>query len=309
MGLVIVPVVVVDREGRPVTDLQRDDFRVLEDGVEHQINSFEPVQAPCSVAVLLDASDSARGWLGEVKQAASQFVEGFRPEDRVMIVSFEGGVYVDSEWATDRTQLCRAILRVRPGLMTRLFDAIDLVIQERLQQVRGRKAIVLFGDGVDTHSCLSNSATTLALVEESNVVVYPVRFDTEGRWQPPVSGYGHPSPEELVRKRMAIKRESGESGYDQGARYLRQLAESSGGRYFNVQTPTDLGTALTAIAGELGGQYSLSYYPSPTASRGSFHRITVHVNRPEVSLRARRGYRLAPLPGAADTNLPVPKSP
>ncbi len=161
------------------------------------------MRAPCSVAILLDTSESTRSRLGEIKQAALRFLDALRPEDRVMMVSFDSAIYVDSEWTSDRLQLRKAALGTRTWRMTRMFDALDLVIRERLQRVRGRKkALVLLGDGIDTHSRLSNSVTTLALVEESNVVVFPVRYDTEGSWQPPT--FMIRNPDESIWRRLPV---------------------------------------------------------------------------------------------------------
>ncbi len=95
-----------------------------------------------------------------------------------MVVAFDSLVRVASEFTSDRKQLTRAILRTRTGGSTRAFDALDLVLTERLEKIKGRKAIVIFSDGVDTASTLADKDDVIVHVEESGTLVYSIRFDT-----------------------------------------------------------------------------------------------------------------------------------
>src|SRR5262245_28593289 len=147
--LVTVPVSVLDRQGRFVPDLRREDFRVFENGIEQRIAYFEPTEKPFTVALLLDTSGSTRFQLWQIKEAAIAFAKQLRPQDRVLVVTFNEQVLLLTE-ATNDLNVVSAVIEqnANSGDSTRLYDAVSLVINERLNKIRGRKAIVLFTDGV-----------------------------------------------------------------------------------------------------------------------------------------------------------------
>lgn len=306
--LVTLPVSVLDRNGKYVPHLTKQDFSIYEDGVEQEIADFAAIETPFNVVLLLDTSRSTRFKIEEIQRAAIAFVEQLRSHDRVMVVSFDEEVYIDSEFTSDRTQLRRAIYGTRTGGGTKLYDAVDLVITERLNQIEGRKAIVLFTDGVDTMSKFASARSTLELVEESDVLVYPIRYDTEsdvagprrrGGRRPPVIINPWPLPRwpQPSGRRWPMaslpQRGSSPEEYRRGAQYLRELAERSGARLYQADTLGNLSQAFSLIADELRHQYTLSYYPTNTARDGSYRRIRVIVNRPDLVVRARAGYRAA----------------
>src|SRR2546421_6817527 len=178
-SLVTVPVSVLDRQGRFVGNLQRDDFRIFENGVEQSLAYFEPAEKPFTVALLLDTSASTHFHLAEIKEAAIAFAKQLRPQDRVLIVSFNDEVLLLTE-ATNDVNLIETIIEenVNTGNSTRLYDAVDLTIKERLNQIKGRKAIVLFTDGVDTASEQATYLSTLGEVDELDALIYPIQYDT-----------------------------------------------------------------------------------------------------------------------------------
>jgi Ca-activated chloride channel homolog len=195
-----------------------------------------------------------------------------------MVISFDDAVNVDAEFTNDRRQLRHAIRNIRTGTSTRLYDAIELAITERLDEVSGRKAIVLFTDGTDTASRLSSSRATIARVEESDTLVYVIQYDTDRDLQNLVLGRGVV----IGGMKPGGQRESG---------YLRELVERSGARLYEAENMPSLNRAFAQIAGELRNQYWLSYYPTKAARDGSYRRLRVSVNRSDVVLRARQGYR------------------
>jgi Ca-activated chloride channel homolog len=174
-SLVSIPVAVLDRQGRFVPGLRKGDFRIFEDEVEQEIEWFAAVEVPFHLVLLLDTSRSTVFRLEEIQQAAIDFVDQLRPQDRVMVISFDDAVSVDSEFTSDRRQLRLAIRNTRTGTSTRLYDTVELAITERLDEVEGRKAIVLFTDGTDTASRLANSRSTVVRVEELGVLVLRAR--------------------------------------------------------------------------------------------------------------------------------------
>ena len=191
--LVSIPVSVMDRDGKYIPNLQKEDFRVWEDGVEQQVAYFASTEKPFTVALLIDTSGSTKFKLDEIQNAAITFVEQLRPDDRVMVVSFSDKIRFLAQPTSDRQTLRNAILRTEPGNGTRLYDAVDQVINQSFNRIEGRKAIVLFTDGVDTTSKDATYETTLRDAEELDALIYPVEYDTYsdmGVWGPGGRGGG-----------------------------------------------------------------------------------------------------------------------
>jgi Ca-activated chloride channel family protein len=176
--LVSIPVSVMDRDGKFIPNLRKEDFSIWEDGVEQQVAYFASTEKPFTVALVIDTSGSTKNKLQEIQDAAIAFVEQLRPDDRVMIVSFNDKIRVLSQPTSDRNMLRNAILQTDAGSGTRLYDAVDMVINQYFNRVEGRKAIVLFTDGVDTTSDRATYESTVRDAEELDALIYPVEYDT-----------------------------------------------------------------------------------------------------------------------------------
>jgi VWFA-related protein len=284
VSFVSVPVVASDTDGKYMPDLKKSDFHIFEDDVEQEIDRMVPVSEPLNAALLMDSSRSMPLKFDQIQQSALSFVEAMRPEDHLMVASFDDRIHLDSEFTSDRVGLRRAILATRLGSTTRLYDAVDLVLTERLDPISGRKAIVLFTDGVDTSSRLVDAAGTLEDLEESNVILYAVQLDTKNDvtlqfqpgWIPKIAPAGMAKNEEM---------------HAYGSQFLQDLASRSGGRFFHAATLGNAVEAFAQVADELRHQYVLGYYPSNRARDGSYRRIRVTVDRSGVKIRARSGYR------------------
>src|SRR5688500_10797299 len=178
-NLVTVPVSVFDRQGRLIPNLERESFSVFENGVEQQIKHFEPTEKPFTVALVLDTSGSTVFDLWEIKEAAIAFAKQLRPQDRVLVVTFNDLVMLLTEATNDLKLVTEVIQRgANTGFSTRLYDAVTLVINERLNKIDGRKAVVLFTDGVDTRSYQATYQSTLREAEELDALIYSIQYDT-----------------------------------------------------------------------------------------------------------------------------------
>ena len=287
-SLVTVPVSVMDRQGRFVPDLGQTQFHLFENGVEQEIAFFENAQKPFTVALLLDTSDSARFKLAEIQEAAIGFIEQLRPDDRVLVVTFDKEVRVLTEATGDRRILRDAIRRTQTGGGTSLYSAIDAVVTKRLSRIKGRKAIVLFTDGVDTTSVEATYESTLRAAEELDSLIYSIRYNTYedlGQDQNRVLSGGSTSAELRTAKgeRLSV-------AYDRADRYLRALADKSGGRPFYAANKTHLATVFSRIAQELREQYSLGYYPKNRDGSAAQRSIKLKVDAPDIAVHARRTY-------------------
>ena len=136
-ALVTIPVNVSDRTGKYVPNLRRQDFHIFEDGVEQRIAYFATVDQPFTVALLIDTSHSTNFRLEDIQDAAISFVNQLKPEDRVMVISFDDSINILTQPTSDRNELTRAIRRTHTGGGTRLYDAVDLVINKQLKNISG----------------------------------------------------------------------------------------------------------------------------------------------------------------------------
>jgi Ca-activated chloride channel homolog len=246
---------VTDRDGRPVKDLEADDFTVLEDDVPQKVTAFLSGDFPASVALALDRSFSMKGTpLTMAKTAGRAFVGSLQATDRVMLISISGEVEVLAPLDTDRALLLQALDAIDPWSTTSLHDAIIRSI-DLLAGETGRRAIVLLSDGVDRYST-ARDVDVLNRARQSDVMVYPIAI---GRVRPAL---------------------------------FAELATVTGGRSFHLRDPKDLQPTLQTIAEDLRSQYLLGYDPGPRAAAGppEWRSITVRVARPDVTVRARSGY-------------------
>lgn len=332
--LVSIPVSVTDRDGKYIPDLRKEDFHVWEDGVEQQVAYFASTEKPFTVVLMLDTSGSTRFKLEEIQDAAISFVNQLRPDDRVVIVSFNDKIRVLTSQATsDRALLRDAIRQTEAGSGTRLYDAVDQVINKELSRVEGRKAIVLFTDGVDTTSKHAKYEDNVRDAEELDALIYPVEYDTYtdmSIWGPGGGrGSGGSSGSIVIDILGGIfgggNNRGGNGGgypggrggrggrggggggswpggtgsgnsrdeYERGDRYLHDLARVTGARLYNAEQQ-NLDYAFRSVAEELRRQYSLGYYPKRSPQPGERRSIRVRVNRPELAVRTRDSYVFQP---------------
>lgn len=326
--LVTLPVSVTDRNGRYIPNLRKEDFRLWEDGVEQQVAFFNAVDKPFSVVLMIDTSGSTRFRLDDIQDAAIAFVNQLRRDDKVMVVSFDNDVHVLSEFTTDRNRLRDAIMRTRTGNSTRLYDAVDLVINDRLNRVEGRKAVVLFTDGVDTTSRHASYESNLRDAEELDALIYPVQYDTYADMAGGGGGGGSwpgtrvpSSPVDILIQilggisRGGNNRGGGGGGggtgtsrneYELANRYLQDLSEVTGARKYQADSIQNISVAFSNIAEELRRQYSLGYYPKNPAQAGQRRQIRVRVNQPNLAVRTRNTYIFNPGSKPADTARSAP---
>ncbi len=176
-NLVTVPVIASSRTGSYIADLKKEEFKVSEDGVVQQVAFFATVNAPFHVVLMIDTSASTEEKLGQIQQAAIAFVDQLSAADKVKVVSFDNDVRDLNEFTSDKTVLRGVIRQTRSGTGTRLYDAVQLSLNA-LRPINQRRAIVLFTDGVDFHSDSATYEATIRDLDESGVIVYPIRFDT-----------------------------------------------------------------------------------------------------------------------------------
>jgi Ca-activated chloride channel homolog len=306
---VSLPLVVTDAAGKPVLDVKPSEVRVFEDDAPQTLDQLITTQEPFSIALLIDTSDSMRARREDAESAATTLIGAVPAGDRILLASFNGRIFVETELTADRGQLRSAIERLSRGVPTRLYDAIDLVFAERLSALPGRKALVILTDGVDTFSRMSNVDRTLATIGESHVPVYAVQYDTSRDDTAPVSaailvqkppqGYRPPGPgPHTLAQPVDLKPIVAPNGArdrqvvaQRAAGYLWDITAASGGRLYRAWTLASLTGAFAQVASDLGTLYTVSFYPSNQAHDGTTRRIRVELARSGTTARTRASYR------------------
>jgi Ca-activated chloride channel homolog len=276
-NLITVPVAVKDRDGRYISNLRKEDFRIFENGIEQELSYFQPTDQLFTVFLLLDVSDSMTYETRNMFNAANAFFERLRADDRLIVATFDNRVdtYINNKPVEDvrRGKGKIRFLIVPSRGDTMVYDAVDHAI-DKMKRIRGRKAIILFSDGKGSgysHTAEDN----LREAEEQEAMIYALQYDT---LLPPGMTVNE---KESARHRK--KKETAEW-------YMRELAEQTGGRYFEMKSISNLADAFKTIALELGQQYSLGYYAKVTGKNGERRQIKVKVNVPDAAVRSRASY-------------------
>lgn len=297
-ALVTVPVTVLDRNGRYVPQLRREQFRITENGVEQKIAYFATTDSPFTVILLIDTSGSTQWRLDNIQDAAINFVSKLKPNDSVMVMSFDDRIEVECKPTTDRNEIERAIKHTRTGGGTRLYDAVEDILKKHLKTISGRKAVVLFTDGVDTTSRRATYDSTVRLAEESDAPIYSVDYDTSGSV---ISGsgipqggggptiFGIPFPRPGVPGGGTVPGSS-PGDYRRAVRYLHALSNATGGRFYSGDSLFGINQAFAWIAEELGRQYSLGYYPNTAGKEGERRQIKVRMTQADLVAKSRESY-------------------
>ncbi|MBI1762528.1 MAG: VWA domain-containing protein [Acidobacteria bacterium] len=342
---VTVPVIVSDRYGRIVTGLNKDQFSVREDGKEQKVDDFSASETPFSVVLLIDTSRSTVRKLGAIQKAAENFIKQLQPRDRVMVLTFDDKINVISDFTGDVSTLRKAIKAAKTGYSTRLYDAIQFAVTEKLAKVQGRKAIVVLTDGVDTASKQATFESTIDLIAGSGIISYAIQYETRNEGAPvmrpiflPNNGNALFSPRFEDNKQRAFERRamplqfdaaisakpldlepqsnviSGQNPSHERDRYLiandylQLLTKVSGARHLRADSIENTSLSFTLIANELRNLYTLGYISSNDQRDGKYRSILVSVGTSGLTVRTRDGYR-APKeePSNGEKEMPVKK--
>jgi Ca-activated chloride channel homolog len=256
-------ITVTDSAGRLVPGLTKEDFTILDNGVPQEISVFDNTVRPITSVVMLDTSGSMTLNLDLMKAAAEQFIIRLLPEDKAMVGAFNNKVeFASTGFTNDRDDLTHAIRELDYGNATRLWDAVDLSL-EQLQGIDGRRVIVVFTDGDDQGSS-SSQGKVIDRSRADEVMIYAIGLESVYMG----------APGRMVRTRPA------------GG--LRRIADETGGGYFELKKTEELGPAFTRVAQELHSQYLIGF--TPKNLDGKVHKLEVRSKNPSNKARARRSY-------------------
>ena len=269
VNLVTVLVSVLDEHNRPAPDLPREAFQLFEEGVEQQINIFEPeTSQPLDLALMIDASLSAHKEISFEQEAAAHFIrQVLRPGDHLSVFSFDEDVAQRAAFSDDVATLQDAVRKIPNGAGTSIYDAV--LLGSRALGRRGedrRRVIILVTDAGETTSRADFDSARKEAVR-SNALLYTI----------------------VIRP---VKNESGRN--TAGEHALETMTDTTGGAMFYPDTPQELGSIFDRIDRELRTQYRLAYYPSPRGPANTYRSIEVKVSAGHYQVRHRKSYLTAP---------------
>ncbi len=266
VDLVMLDVSVLGKNGGFRSGLEKDNFRVFENGQLQQINSFHPQDQPISIGLVIDNSRSMRPKRAEVTGAALALVRASNSQDEVFIVNFnekvEMGLAAGKIFTHDLAELETSITRTRADGMTALYDAIAAGIDHLKAAHFERRALVIISDGRDNASHISLRQLS-DMVQQSNVGLYTVAL---------------PDPDDP----------------EQNTKILKRLSAASGGKFFSPPSVAEVVKVCQTIAKDIRARYTLSYTPANRTRDGSYRKIRVTVitqERENLSILTRPGYR------------------
>jgi VWFA-related protein len=254
---------ITDRKGNLVTDLTKEDFEVIEDGRKQAIDYFArgdgDASPPMHLGLMVDASGSMQADIKLAQGAAIKFLNMLPAAEDITLVDFDTEVRITRYPQRDFARLVERIRQRKPDGWTALYDALGTYLDGADSQ-EGRKVLVMYTDGADSRSALS-LPDTMELLRASPVTVYAIGLtDNTGS----------------ARQQLQMT--------------LRQLTEVTGGQAFFPTAMKDVESAYDKVLAEIKGQYHLGYQSTNTARDGRWRKVEIRVKRPDIRIRARKGY-------------------
>ena len=295
-SLVQLNIGVVDKQGRAVTSLTRNDFVIYEDGVKQSIELFEPAQAPFSLVLLLDMSGSTINFRPQLKLASQRFLDALAPEDRVSVIQFDSEVKSLTGFSVDRGKTAYAIEIANGKGETHFYKALRYALKELEKEGKRRKAIVVLTDGLDTHLRNSDRASltkaqtdqeALAAIKPDQSAELNAVLESADRQGVTIYPLALPSGDP---KRLALPTPNIIGIYAAARARLQSLADRTGGRLNEINRLQYMAQLYREVAANLRTLYTLAYQAKGDRPRGKWHEIKVEVAHPELTARTKPGY-------------------
>ena len=286
---------VVDQKGRPIINLNKNNFELFEDGVKQDIVKFEPSETPFSVVIMLDMSGSTLGFRQVIAQSAFRFVDALSPNDRVAVIEFYDKINLRNNFTTDRKTIANSINASNGRGKTPLYKALDFALDKLSKEKSRRKAIIVLTDGIDTAAqdkdrqqlepLTDNQIETAIKPETSDLLVRVLnRSDAQGVTIYPLAlptgdpaRLADPTPRQVAMYRAARAR-------------LRIVADRTGGTLNAINRLEDMGRIYGEVAADLRTLYTIEYQPTNDKRDGKWRSIRIDVKNPDLLSRTRQGY-------------------
>lgn len=276
VNLTVLRATVLDKKGRMINDLTKNDFEVYEDGAPQKVSVFSHADIPVTMGIVVDDSGSMKEKRPSVNAAALAFVETSNPSDQVFIVNFNDAYYLDTpgDFAANMEDLHNALAKIDSRGGTALYDAVMASLDHLRLGNRDKKVLLVITDGEDDASRYQFS-DLLKYAQQSNAVIYTIGL------------LGGGDTDTKLFKTLTHE--------DRHAKkILEQLAQATGGESYFPKSLDEVDTVCRQVAHDIRNQYTLAYYPTNKNLDGSFRAVRVtafeHGTRKKLVVRTRPGY-------------------
>ncbi|HLO06395.1 MAG TPA: VWA domain-containing protein [Terriglobales bacterium] len=271
--LVNVDVLVTTKDGQFIPGLKKDNFRVLEDGVQQSVADFDVSQAPITAVLLVEFASTNYYFMVDALNASYSFANALKKNDWVAVISYDMKPHILADFTQDKQAVFGALNQLRiPGFAeTNLFDALYDTL-DRVDQIQGRKYIILVTTGVDTFSKLNLDQIMKKIKTTHDVTIFPISvgFAVRNYCESHRCGYTHG---------MGIP--VGEMDYLQGDNEMRTFARLTGGRAYFPRFQAELPEIFRDVIGDIRNQYNLAYHPTNPKLDGTYRKLKVEVVAPD----------------------------
>jgi VWFA-related protein len=295
---VLLNITVTDPYGHQATDLNKDEFIIAEDGQRQDIASFAMSTVPVNVVLVLDASGSVITEINSLRDAAMQFVNRLRPEDKISVIEFHSKVELIQDWTSNTEDVRHALSwRFKPGMVqtkdgrfeygsTALYDSLYSTADELLSKVEGRKAIIILTDGDDTTSKVTYEQATAAMVR-SGGVVYVV---SKARAFISILERYRGKFNRVLGGGTAQQADAGVARLERAELLMTELSKRTGGQIYSPLKDDEMKDVYASVARELKNQYIITYTSKNEKRDGTLRRVGVFLTRPGYVARTRESY-------------------
>jgi Ca-activated chloride channel family protein len=260
-------VVVTDQSGNPISGLEKKHFRIFDDDVEQTVTNFSAADAPLTMVILAEFSNTVGYYFDDVVGPAAGFINSLRPDDWAALIAFDIRPEILTDFTKNKNELFDGLRRMRiPAYSeTCLYDAVFDTLQ-RLDKVDGKKAIFLLSSGLDTNISKHTYGEALKKAESSDTMIYSVSMGQFAR---------------LYYERYFSNLD--QITFLQADNVMRSLAEATGGAAWFPRFPGEYPGIYQMVSANLRNQYSLGFVPKVRKTDGKFHKLRVEVPNMDVN--------------------------
>ncbi len=277
--LVNLDVLVTTKDGQFIPGLHKDNFKIIEDGVEQKVTNFNQSEAPITAVLLIEFASTNYNYMYEALNASYTFASGLKKDDWVAVVSYDMKPQILVDFTQDKRAILGGLNMLRiPGFSERnLFDALFDTL-DRVDRIEGKKYIILISSGRDTFSKLNLDQILKKVKSTKDTTIYSVSIGRQLREWLEAHGYAGSWGQT--------------TDWLQAENQLTTFARLTGGRFYNPRFEGELPGIFHDIAADIRNQYSLAYHPTNTKLDGTYRKLKVELQGPDggpLKIRDQKG--------------------
>jgi len=293
--LVNLDVLVTTKDGQTIPGLKKENFKILEDGVEQKVSTFNQSQAPITAVLLVEFASTNYYFMVDALNASYAFANTLKKDDWVAVISYDMKPHILADFTQDKSSVYAALNQLRiPGFAeTNLFDAL-FDTMDRIDRIEGKKYVILVTTGVDTFSKLNLDQILKKVKSTKDITIYPISvgFAVRNYCEVHQCGYTH-----------GFGIPVGQMDYLQADNEMKTFAQLTGGRAYFPRFDGELPEIFRDIASDIRNQYTMTYHPTNTKLDGTYRKLKVVLQAPDggaLKIRDQKGKDVKPVIYARD---------